>query len=403
MSQPIALAERIRNLGTETVFAVSQAASDHAANGNTVYPFHIGDVNIGAAPNVIAAQQAAIAGGKAGYVAPQGILPLREAVADDVGSRRGLSYGPENVAIVTGGKPVIGKFIQTMMNPGDEVLYPSPGFPIYESMIEYFAGVAVPYRYLMDDRGTLRLDLDYMRSKISHRTRFLIFNNCHNPTAAESSQAEIEQLADLVLANNLFVLSDDAYSEVRYGGRTHHLVSIPGLSDRTVILYTFSKKFGMTGWRLGAAIGPKPIIDGIAQLNLNDESCTTSFVQWAGVEALRSPATQLHCDQLLNTLRERRDEGFKILNTIKGITVTKPDCAFYFYPDVTDAMFAKGFQHVNDFARAALLETGVSFATRLHFNRPHPNETRAFVRLSYSGIAINQIREGLTRFKNWLN
>ncbi len=402
MHSTISLADRFKNLGTETVFAVSQAAADHAAKGHTVYPFHIGDVNIGAAPNVIAAQQRAIAEGRAGYVAPQGILPLRIAVADDVGAHRGLRYGPEHVAIVTGGKPVIGKFIQAVMNPGDEVLYPAPGFPIYESMIDYFGGVARPYRFAADAHGSLSLDFDHLRSIVTPKTRVLIFNNCHNPTAAESSASEIERLAAFVLENNLLVLSDDAYSEVRYSGRTHHLVSQPGLQERTVILYTFSKKFGMTGWRLGAAVGPKPIIDGISQLNLNDESCTTAFVQWAGVEALTAPATAAHCDMLIQTLRERRDAAYEILRTIPTLRVVNPECAFYFYPDVSAAMQAKGFTSVNAFANAALIQTGVSFATRMHFNRLHPDETGSFIRLSYSGIGIDQIRTGLGAFAAWL-
>ncbi len=394
------IANRITKLGTETVFAVAAAAAARAAQGKPMYPFHVGDINLGAPPNVIEAMAKALADGKGGYVGPGGIAPLREALADDVGAARGLKYGPENVAVMPGGKPVIGKFIQTLMNPGDEVLYPSPGFPIYESMIEYFGGIAMPYGYQVRD-GRFALDMDQLRSRITPRTRCLIFNNCHNPTAAESDPAELAQLAELVLKHDLWVMSDDAYSEVRYAGQTHHLTSLPGMQARTVILYTFGKKFGMTGWRLGAAIGPQAVIDVMTQLNLNDESCTSQPTQWAGVAALRGPSGA-HTKFILETFRERRDAALSALAQIPGVSVCKPDCAFYLFPDVTEAARRKGFTNTQDFATACMDEIGVSFAARDHFNRVQPGEQRMFIRLAYGGINTPQIVEALRVLRDWL-
>ena len=281
----MALAERLGNLGTETAFAVSLAAADWASKGNRVYPFHLGDINLPTPGNVVDAMNRAIAEGKTGYCPAAGIMPLREALAADVSSRRGLSYEAANVVVQTGGKPVIGKFIQTVMNPGESVLYPNPGYPIYESMIEYYGGTALAYRYVQTDRG-FAIDLDHLRSLITPSTRAIVYNNLQNPLGCESTPEEMQAIADLAIEHDLWVLADEAYFEMRYSGESTSIASLPGMFERTVILYTFSKKFAMTGWRLGAAIAPLDIAASIAKLNTNDESCTTHFVQAAGVEGI---------------------------------------------------------------------------------------------------------------------
>jgi hypothetical protein len=245
------LAHRLDRLGTETAFAVSLAASDWAAKGNHVYPFHLGDINLPTPANVIAAQERAIEMGKTGYAPAGGITPLRDALAQDVGARRGMRYAAENVAVQPGGKPTITKFIQTVMNPGDEVLYPNPGYPIYESQIEYFGGVAKPYGSAPSASG-FAIDLDQLEALITPKTAALIYNNYQNPMGSESSVAEMERIAELALTHDLWVLSDEAYFETRYSGQSASIASLPGMQARTVILYTFSKKFAMTGWRLGA-------------------------------------------------------------------------------------------------------------------------------------------------------
>ena len=279
------LAERLKNLGTETAFAVSEAAAAWKAQGNKIYPFHLGDINIPTPANIVVAQNQAIAEGKTGYAPAAGIPPLRDALAAVVGEQRGMRLAAENVAVQPGGKPVVTKFIQAVMEPGDEVLYPNPGYPIYESQIEYFRGVGRPYRFLETPQG-FQMDMDYLEALITPKTRILFYNNCQNPLGTESSDAEMARVAELAIKHNLWVLSDEAYFEVRYSGQTQSIASLPGMAERTVILYTFSKKYAMTGWRLGAAIGPEPVIQAIARLNTNDESCTTHFVQWAGVAAL---------------------------------------------------------------------------------------------------------------------
>jgi len=392
------LARQLKKLGTETAFAVSAKARTWAAKGHKIYPFHLGDINIPTPASIIEGAHKAMLDGKTGYCPSEGILPLREALASDVGARRGVTYRAENVSIQPGGKPTIGKFLAAVMNPGDEVLYPNPGYPIYESQIEYQGGVAVPYRYTETDTG-FDIDLDELKSKLSDRTRILIYNNYQNPISAESSQAEMEALAELALQYDLWVLSDDAYYEIRYSGEARSIVNLPDMQERTVILYTFSKKYAMTGWRLGAAVGPEKVIGIISKLNVNAESCSNHFIQWAMVEALGDEIEGPK--QILETLKQRRDAAVEGLNAIRGIQLAAPNSTFYLFPNVTAIMKRKGFTTLYQLQTSALENTGVSFCTRNHFGRPSPDETEFFIRLAYSGIDVPDIREGLARLKEY--
>ena len=393
------LAHRLERLGTETAFSVAQAAAAWKAKGNLVYPFHLGDINIPTAPHIIEAMNKAIADGYTGYCPGPGIPQLREALAEDIGSRRGIEFAPENVVVMTGGKPVITKFLQAVMNPGEEVLYPNPGFPIYESQIEYLGGTAVPYRYVPTDKG-FAIDQDQVRASITPNTTAIIYNDLQNPISAESTAAEREAIAQIAIEHDLWVLSDEAYFETRYEGVSSSITSIPGMAERTVILYTFSKKFAMTGSRLGCAVAPREIAQVLSTLNTNDESCTTHYVQWAGIEALRGP--QEPVQQMLDILKDRRDAACEIVNAIPGMSVAVPQSTFYLFPDVTEAMQKLGYTAVGDFASDALYKTGVSFCTREHFGRRLPGEDRQYIRLAYSGIETPAIEEGLGRLREWI-
>jgi aspartate/methionine/tyrosine aminotransferase len=397
-SGTLPFAERVARLGTETAFAVSAECAAWAAKGNTVYPFHLGDLDLRTPANVIEAAERALADRKTGYCPNWGIPELRQALADDVSASHGLTYGPENVAIQPGGKPVIEKFLLALMDDGDEVLYPNPGFPIYESQIEFLGGVAKPYGFVPGETNFL-LDFEAIEAAITPKTKLLIFNTMHNPTGAESSTDEIEALAELALKHDLCVLSDEAYWDIRYSGRSQSIASLPGMQERTVILYTFSKKFAMTGWRLGGAIGPSELVSVIATLNVNQESCTSHFIQWAGVEALTGD--QAGAGEILATLRDRRDVAVRLLNDIDGVSCYSPEATFYLYPEVTAVMARKGFATYDELRRAALEATGVSFCTRLHFGRELPGEARRYARFAYSGIGVPRIEEGLGLLKAW--
>jgi aspartate/methionine/tyrosine aminotransferase len=391
-------AERVARLGTETAFAVGAECAAWAAKGNKVYPFHLGDIDLATPRNIVEAADRAIAERKTGYCPNAGIPELRQALADELSATHSLAYRPENVAVQPGGKPVISKFLLALMDPGDEVLYPNPGFPIYESQIQFLGGVAKPYGFVPGETNFL-LDFDAIEASITPRTKLLIFNDLHNPTGAESPDSEREALAELVLKHDLYVLSDEAYWDNRYSGVSKSIASLPGMQERTVILYTFSKRFAMTGWRLGGAIGPKDVIAAIATMNVNQESCTNQFVQWAGVEALTGDPSG--AQQILATLRERRDAAAKGLNAIDGVSCYSPEATFYLFPDMTAVMERKGFSTYDELRKDALEKTGVSFCTRLHFGSELPGETRRYARFAYSGIPVDRIEEGLGGLKAW--
>jgi aspartate/methionine/tyrosine aminotransferase len=393
------LAKRLSKLGTETAFAVSAEAARHVAQGNRVYPFHLGDMNIKTPDNIIEAAYKAMKDGRTGYCPNYGIATLRELLAEDINRSHGTDYTIDNVAIQPGGKPTISKFFMAMMNAGDEVLYPNPGYPIYESQIEFQGGIGLPYTY-HEGKDNFEVDIDQSERKITPRTRLIVVNDLQNPMGAEASQQELEALADVIERHDLFVLCDEAYFDIRYEGKSRSLASLPGMAERCLLLYTFSKKFAMTGWRLGASIGPKEVIDIIAKLNVNDESCSNHFIQYGAIEGLTGD--QSGAKRIVKTLQERRDMAVSMLNSIDGVRCFKPNATFYLFPNVTDVMKRKGFDDYEQFRKAALAETGVSFCTRLHFGRPLPGESQLYIRFAYSGIDVGDIEEGLTRFKEWL-
>ena len=395
------IASRIDQLGTETAFAVSGDAAAWAASGHQVYPFHLGDMNIRTPENIIEAAHRAMLDGNTGYTPAAGIPGLRETLADSVSQSRGIAVDPAQVSIQPGGKPVIGKFLTAVMEPGDGVLYPNPGYPIYESQVDFLGGRAQPYSYVVEG-GRFRFDRQSVEAALDETTRVLIVNAQHNPTGADADAADIAWLAELARERDLWVLSDDPYIDIRYAGRSHTMLDAEGLEDRTVVLYTFSKKYAMTGWRLGAAIGPQGVIDVITKINTNDESCTSHFIQHAGIEALTGD--QSGSEQILETLQARRDVIVDRLESIDGVSVPATDATFYLFADVTDVFDRMGYQRdreddVQAFRVTTMQETGVSFCSRSHFGRVQAGEERVYVRFAYSGIDAAIADEGLTGLK----
>lgn len=392
------LAKQISQLGTETAFAVSADAAAWAAKGHDVFPFHLGDMNIRTPLNIIEAARKAMMDGKTGYCPAPGIPALREAIARDIGTARGVSYTMEEVSVQPGGKPGIGKFLMALMNPGDGVLYPNPGYPIYESQIKYLSGVPLPYGFISTEKG-FRINRDQVERQIKPTTRFLFYNNGQNPIGAESDDDEMQWLADLCLKHDLMVFSDEPYFDIRYRGQSKSIVSLPGMKERTVIGQSFSKKYAMTGWRLGSTIGPKPVIDVISKFNVNHESCTCHFIQYAGLEALTGD--QSGHFEIIKTLQARRDRLTDLLNGIDGVSVYRADVTFYLFPDVTGVFRRRGYTDQQAFRKDALEKTGVSFCSRSHFGTPMPGEDRVFIRFAYSGIDVDRIETGLSRLKTY--
>ena len=394
------IAEKIKRLGTETAFAVSAEAAAFAAKGNKVYPFHIGDLNFSTPSTVVNGTIKAIHDGKTGYCPTAGIPQLREAIADDINAARGTNYTMENVAVQPGGKPTIGKFILALLNPGDEALYPNPGYPIYESQIEFNGAVAVPYTFVEGEKNFV-FEINSIKEKITPRTKIIILNDLQNPSGAEFSRKDLEELAALAIEHNLIILSDEAYFDIRYEGKSLSIASIPGMEERTVILYSFSKRFAMTGWRLGATIGPKEIIEVVTKLNVNDESCSNHFIQYGAIEGLRGDQTEVK--NILTVLKQRRNAAVDILNSIQGITCFNPNATFYLFPNVTSLFTRKGYIGYDSFRKDILNNTGVSFCTRIHFGRPFPGEKNYYIRIAYSGINLNELTEGLNKFKDYIH
>lgn len=401
MSDDIALADRVANLGTETAFVVAAQAANYAAKGNTVYPFHLGDLNLKTPENIIEAAHRAMLEGRNGYTPNSGIAKLRDALANEFNRTRQTSFSHENVSVQPGGKPVISKFILALMNPGDEVLYPNPGFPIYESQIRFHGGIPVPYSTIAGE-SNFSFDIKGLERSISTKTKLLIVNDLHNPTGAECSPEDRKQLAKLAVKFNLTVLLDEAYHDVRYDDSrgSSSLISEPGMAERSVILYTFSKRYAMTGWRIGAALGPRKIIEVISKLNVNDESCTSHPTQYAAYEALTGD--QSGAQQILLTLKNRRDVCVERLNAIEGVKCFCPNTTFYLFPDMTQAMQNKGFANYQSFQEAVLDNTGISMCARSHFGSLLPGESQKYFRFAYSGIDVDQIQEGLERLRLFL-
>ncbi len=391
-------AAAIDRLGTETAFAVSADAAAWAAQGHRVYPFHLGDINLRTPLNIIEAAERAMRDGKTGYTPAPGTPELREALAEEVGAARGVRYGPEHVSVQPGAKPIIGKLLMSVMDPGEEVVYPNPGYPIYESQVDYLGGRGRPYAYVEEADG-FRIDRASVEAALSDATRVLIVNGQHNPTGADASADEIAWLATIARERDLWVLADEPYFDIRYGGSSHSLVSEPEMVERTVIGYTFSKTYAMTGWRLGAAIGPARVIELITRLNTNHESCTCGFIQHGGVEALKGD--QSGAREILATLRERRDVVVDGLNAIDGVSVHRATATFYLFVDVTGVYRRLGYEDPHAFRMDALRETGVSFCSRTHFGRALPGDQRMYVRFAYSGIDTADAAEGLAALKEY--
>jgi|TARA_B110000438_G_scaffold233249_1_gene229249 aspartate/methionine/tyrosine aminotransferase len=394
------VAKRMDLLGSETAFAVSAEAAKLAETGMKIYPFHLGDINLPTPISVVSGAKEAIRSGKTGYCPAPGIPELRKALAKDVGDSRGINYNIENVSIQPGGKPSIGKYIAAMMEKGDVVLYPNPGYPIYESQIEFYGGIAHPYGYLDNPTG-LELDFNAIEEGIKEGAKHIFYNNYNNPTGASSSNEELEKLANLIIKNDMFVISDDAYFDTLFEGTPRSIASLPGMKERTLTMYTFSKKFAMTGWRLGGAIGPSKIIEEITRLNVNMESCTTHFIQYAGIAGLKAPKKETQ--DILDKLRVRRDILVKTMNGIEGVEAHSPEAGFYVFPKITNLMKRTGFGDVEEFRKAVLKDTGVSFCGRHHFGRPLDNEKDSYIRLAFSGISKEDLKEGMNLFENWID
>jgi len=325
------LASRMHRLGTETAFAASARARALEATGRDVIHLEIGEPDFDTPANIRAAAERAIADGWTHYGPALGLPVLREAIAVDAARRKGFPVSVDQVVVTPGAKPIMFYAIMALCEEGDEVIYPDPGFPIYESMARFVGatGVPVPIR---QEHG-FRMDPDDVAAAVSPRTRMIVFNSPANPTGGVMPREDLERIAALAVEHDLAVLADEIYGRIVYEGEHVSIASLPGMAERTIVLDGFSKTYAMTGWRLGYAIVPEGLIDAFNGLVINSVSCTSSFSQIAAAEALTGPQDAV--DAMIGEFRVRRDLIVDGLNAIPGISCLRPQGAFYVFPDVS--------------------------------------------------------------------
>jgi len=377
------LADRMARLGTETAFEVLARARALEAQGRSVVHLEIGEPDFDTPEHIREAAKRALDEGFTHYGPSAGLPELRELIAEQVGLTRGLSFSAEEVVVTPGGKPIMFYVILATLNAGDEAIYPNPGFPIYESMIQFLGATPVPVR-LREEAG-FRLDLDDFAARLSPRTRLVILNSPHNPTGSVLTRDDLNTVADLIRGRDLLVLSDEIYSRMLYGGEFASIASLPGMREQTCILDGFSKTYAMTGWRLGYGVMPVDLAVHVARLMTNSNSCTASFVQRAGVEALRGPQDSVA--SMVAEFRRRRDAIVDGLNSIPGISCREPQGAFYVFPNITatgcsSAAFADELLQVHAVATLA----GTAFGAY----------GEGYLRLSYAN-SLSQLRLALDR------
>ena len=325
------LAKRMARLGTETAFEVLVKAKALEAQGRDIIHLEIGEPDFDTPSNIIEAGCDALRKGFTHYGPSAGMMELREVIAQYVSETRRVNVTPDEVVVVPGGKPIIFFSILALAEDGDEIIYPNPGFPIYESMINYVGAKAVPIR--LREELDFRLDVDELASLINDRTKLIIVNSPQNPTGGVLTKEDIDAIARAIGDRNIMVLSDEIYSQLIFEGEDHSIMSIDGMKERTILLDGFSKTYAMTGWRMGYGVMRADLATHISRLMTNSNSCTASFTQVAGIEALRGP--QKSVDAMRAEFKKRRDVMVAGLNKIKGFSCRVPHGAFYVFPNIT--------------------------------------------------------------------
>lgn len=388
-THPLKLAGRMQRLGTETAFEVLVRARALEAQGKDIVHLEIGEPDFDTPSNIIDAGVQALKGGWTHYGPSAGLPALREAIAECVGRFRGIDVAMDEVVVVPGGKPIIFFVMLALIDQGDEVIYPNPGFPIYESMVEFTGGKAVPLP-LREDRD-FGFNISDLASRITDRTKLIILNSPHNPTGGVLDEKDVREIARVIGDRDIMVLSDEIYSQLIFEGEHFSIMSIPEFRDRTILLDGFSKTYAMTGWRLGYGVMRTDLAAHVSRLMTNSNSCTASFTQMAGVEALHGDQSSV--DRMLAEFRRRREVMVDGLNSIKGFRCLKPRGAFYVFPNIEGT----GWQS-KKLATALLEEAGVACLSGGAFG----NYGEGFIRFSIAN-SIENIEKALDRVARWAN
>lgn len=382
------LAERMSRLGTETAFEVLAKARRLEAEGMDVIHLEIGEPDFDTPQNIVDAGVNALLGGETHYGPSPGIPDVRERIAQEVSQTRGISAAGDNVVVTPGGKPIMFFIMLALVDYGDEVLYPNPGFPIYESMVRFAGGVPVPMR--LHESLDFNISVDEVAEQITDRTKLLIVNSPNNPCGSVIGKDDLEALANLAKERDLIVLSDEIYIRFLYEGAHHSIAAFPDMRERTIILDGFSKTYAMTGWRAGYGVMPPELVEPISRLVTNSVSCTASFTQHAALEALSGP--QDASEAMVREFASRRDIIVEGLNAIRGVRCATPKGAFYAFPNVEGTGMSS-----REFADRALEEAGVACLAGESFGEYGDG----YVRFSFANSADN-IRRALERLDGFV-
>ncbi len=381
------LAKRMSRLGTETAFEVLVRARALEAQGKNIIHLEIGEPDFDTPSNIIEAASNALHKGWTHYGPSAGLPELRQTIADYVSRTRNVKAAPEEVVVVPGGKPIMFYAITALADEGDEVIYPNPGFPIYESMINFVGAKAVPIQ--LREELDFRLDVKELASKITDRTRMIILNSPHNPTGGVLTKKDVLDIAAAIGDRDITVLSDEIYSRLIFEGEHFSIMSVEDFKDRTILLDGFSKTYAMTGWRMGYGVMRADLATQIARLQTNAVSCTASFSQVAGVEALKGDQSAV--DKMRDEFKRRRDYMVQRLNTIKGFSCRMPKGAFYVFPNITKT----GWQS-KKLADALLEQAGVAGLSGTSFGA----FGEGYLRFSVAN-SMENIQKALDRVEDW--
>jgi len=379
------LAERMSRLGTETAFEVLAKARALEAKGKNVVHLEIGEPDFDTPSNIREAAKIALDEGYTHYGPSAGLPAFRDVIAQEVSRDWGVSVKPEQVVVTPGAKPIMFFGILALINAGDEVIYPNPGFPIYESVINFVGAKSVPV--VLREENDFEMDVDELRDKITPKTRMVIINSPQNPTGGVLGKESLEAIAEMIRGKGIMLLTDEVYHRILYEGEHHSPLSLPGMQEQTILLNGFSKTYAMTGWRLGYGVMPVKLAQQIAQLMTNSNSCTCSFAQMAGIEALQGPQDEVV--DMVAEFNRRRDVIVEGLNSIQGISCKKPRGAFYVFPNVKEIGW-----DCKKLADYILEEAGVAVLAGTSFGE-HGN---GYLRLSYAN-SVENIREALGRIE----
>jgi aspartate/methionine/tyrosine aminotransferase len=383
------LAERMSRIGTETAFEAAARGRALEATGRSVIHLEIGEPDFDTPQHIKdAAARGLLEQGMTHYTAAEGIAPLRQAIADDVRRWKGIEATPEQVIVTPGAKPIMFFAMLALINEGDEVIYPNPGFPIYESMTEYVGGVAIPAP-LREERD-FRMDVDEVASLVTPRTRMIVINSPHNPTGSILTGPDIRAIAEIAVRHDLVVLADEIYGRLQYEGEPLSIATLPDMADRTITLDGFSKTFAMTGWRLGYGVVPGWLAPTYSRLVINSVSCTNAFAQAGAIAALTGP--QDAADAMRAEFVARRELMVNGLNAIPGVSCVMPHGAFYVFPNISS--FGRSSAEI---ATHLLYDAGVCALAGTAFGR----HGEGYLRFSYANsrenlqAALERISESL--------